>query len=131
MTTEEFLTEFFRVTGGYDDHASWFWRMDGNRVKLFANCSDIFDWGCADGEEITPENIGQLRAAYADCKAVEGYVGTCYGAELFCARVRQMRPQGAYYEGMSPAIAALFDACGPLREVGLGNPKKHPSEVGA
>lgn len=128
MTTEEFLTEFFQVTWNYDAHQGWFWRVDGGAVRLFAVCNDTFVWGCADGEEITPENIGQLRQAFADCQAAERVAGTVYAGELFAARIRQMRPQGACYKGMEPAIAALFDACGPPREVGPGNPVRHPSE---
>jgi hypothetical protein len=44
------------------------------------------------------------------------------GAELFCARVRKMRPQGAWYAYCPEAEWPLFDACGPERGVDAGNP---------
>lgn len=43
-------------------------------------------------------------------------------AELFAARVREMRPQGACYKGYPKDLWPLFDACGPERETGMGNP---------
>ena len=45
--------------------------------------------------------------------------------DLFAARVRQMRPQGAAYKvRYDESIWPLFDECGPVREVGFGNPKE-------
>lgn len=43
-------------------------------------------------------------------------------SELFAARVRGMRPQGACYKGYPKDLWPLFDACGPERETGMGNP---------
>jgi hypothetical protein len=131
VTTEEFLTEFFRLTDEYDALNDWFWRVDDGKVRLFANCNDLFAWGCADLEQITPENIGILRQSMADCDQAEPKrsAGAIWGPSLFVARVRQMRPQGACYKGANPAITALLDACGPPREVGIGNPYPHPSEA--
>ncbi|UDL15984.1 hypothetical protein QEH42_gp234 [Microbacterium phage Pumpernickel] len=43
---------------------------------------------------------------------------------LFAAKSRKMRPQGAYYKSIPENIWHLFDACGPEREVGMGNPRK-------
>ena len=122
MTREEFLMSFFQITWDYDDHDSWFWRVDDGNLKLMAVCSDFFYWGCADGEEITTENISELRQAYADCEAVDRVVGTVWGPQLFCARLRKLRPQGACYKDMPLGIAELFNKCGPEREVTLGNP---------
>lgn len=42
--------------------------------------------------------------------------------DLFAARVRGMRPQGAAYTFYPPETWPLFDACGPEREIGFGNP---------
>ena len=38
-----------------------------------------------------------------------------YGTELFSARVRKMRPQGASYKLYPKELWPLFDACGPER----------------
>lgn len=46
-------------------------------------------------------------------------------SDLFCARVRGERPQGAAYKVRYPEeLWPLFDAAGPEREVGFGNPRK-------
>lgn len=44
--------------------------------------------------------------------------------DLFCARVRGERPQGACYSRYPQELWPLFDAVGPERETGLGNPFK-------
>jgi hypothetical protein len=45
--------------------------------------------------------------------------------DLFAARVRKMRPQGAAYKvRYDESIWHLFNECGPEREVGNGNPRE-------
>jgi hypothetical protein len=92
------------------------WRVDGEYAPLtiFVNCNDLFFWGCSDAETITIDNIGIFEQAYKD--------SIDHGGLLFCCRVRGMRPQGAYYKYLDDAEKPLFDACGPEREIGLGNP---------
>lgn len=109
------------------EYLLWSFDTSGGRLRLWANCSDTFEWGGADSEEITPQMLSVLGVAYADLKQIDrgGWL-----AELYAARVRGMRPQGAAYpkptEKNAAQVAALFDACGPEREVGLGNPKPRP-----
>lgn len=123
-----------RVLGLFDgwgaDWSELFWRTDREYapVTFFANCNDLFSWGCADSEEITPSNVVELERAVADCRAAGGEQSVAHAVALFCARLRRMRPQGVCYDGVAPAVAALFDACGPPRATGLGNPRPHPSE---
>lgn len=117
MNELEFYKEFFRVTDKYEDYDSWFWRVDkqGN-VKLMVNCSDFFDWGCADAEDITPENLHLLEQAYIDCDATtDDEYNVVYGNTLFAARARKMRPQKPCYKGWSPQLVELFNQCGPER----------------
>lgn len=46
-------------------------------------------------------------------------------ADLFAARARKMRPQGAAYKVRYPEpLWESFNAAGPEREVGLGNPRE-------
>lgn len=110
-----------------DAYGDLFWRVDEGKVSLYANVSDVFAWGGSDCEPITVETLPELERAYADLKEVGGEEFT---AELFAARRRQMRPQGAAYPGKADsagaAVAALYNACGPEREIGLGNPKGIP-----
>ncbi len=128
-----FVARVLAVFDQYDQRDDLYWRCGAkwgggeyhSPASFFVNCSDVFYWGCADGEEITPDNIAMLEQAMADCEAVDKVAGTCSAAWLFAARVRQMRPQGASYPGEA-ALWALFDACGPERAVGLGNPRPHP-----
>lgn len=47
---------------------------------------------------------------------------TMQASSLFACRSRKMRPQGACYPDDHPELWPLFDACGPEREVGMGNP---------
>lgn len=93
--------------------------------KPYVNCNDLFVWGCADGEEITVETLTEFHKALSDCG---GNLNTA--SDLYCARRRKMRPQGACYSHYNKKYWSLFDACGPEREVGLGNPHR-PGEYKA
>lgn len=44
--------------------------------------------------------------------------------DLFAAKVKGMRPQGAAYTYIPTDAWDLFDACGPERQTGMGNPYK-------
>jgi hypothetical protein len=98
---------------------------DGQRIHASVNISDVFWWGGADSEDVTPETLPALEQAYTDLRAVDPY-DDMYTAELYAARLRGMRPQGAAYPKERAATQALFDACGPERPTGLGNPHKPP-----
>jgi hypothetical protein len=110
------ILKILQAVAEADRHGAVWWRTDGEwaPVTFFVNCNDVFAWGCADAEDLTPENCDEFVKACN--QALE------YGPELFVARVRGMRPQGAFYEGMTESLAAAFNACGPEREVGPGNP---------
>jgi hypothetical protein len=99
----------------------WFYG-EGDGVCLAADVSDVFAWGGADCEPITPDRLPLLQQAYDDLAAFQAW--ECM-PELYAARIRGMRPQGAAYP-TSRNAQALFDACGPVRETGLGNPKPQP-----
>lgn len=119
--TFDFLMQVLRTTARDNCNDIW-WRTDGEYapVSIFVNCSDLFWWGCADCEELTPDNIDVFEQAFVDVRAAGDRDGI-YGSNLFCCRVRGMRPQGCCYpdeRGLWP----LFNACGPEREVGRGNP---------
>lgn len=104
------------------------WRTDTEYapVTFFVSCNDEFSWGTADAEEVTAENLHELKEALDDTYKVAGRPGQVYAGELFVARVRKMRPQGACYERYSSTLRPLFDACGPEREVNFLNPKPYP-----
>jgi hypothetical protein len=107
------------------------WRMNkDNREELniYANCSDFFVWGCSDVEEITQEKLPILREVKKEMDSLSISDHEIEYGLLFCAKVRQMRPQGAYYKYLKEETWPLFDACGPIRETGMGNPKPHPTD---
>lgn len=130
----DFITrvmEIFSLTHA-DAYGDLFWRVeeagdDVGELRLYANIPDVFVWGSADVEEITPEMLPELERAYADLKAVEAEEFT---AELYAARIRRIRPQGACYPTDAHEswrhVHALFDACGPERAINVGNPKRPP-----
>lgn len=104
----------------FDNTEQVWWRTDGEYapVTFFATCNDLFAWGCADCERITEQNIDLLERTAAELSEDDqSYLG-----ELFAARARQMRPQGACYKSWPEHIKALFDACGPERSIDVFNP---------
>lgn len=131
-----FVLRVLRTFDRVDDRESLFWRTPATGINytFFVNCSDLFWWGTSDLEEITPDNIAQLEQAIDDVSADAWRFGHL-GVELFVARMRKMRPQGAWYQQVRKyqapdsketieLVLALFDECGPEREQGLGNPRK-------
>ncbi len=140
--TIESLARFFRVTDDADCHEGFWWRANEPQYepfKILINCNDLFWWGCADCEAVTPETLGEFERAFADIQPLHDrwgnwirenvrdakrsmndpecppYIATSLALLLYCARVRKMRPQGAYYDAFPPEVAAMFDAAGPER----------------
>lgn len=101
------------------------WRCDGEYapITFWINCNDLFAWATADGEDITIERLPVLKTAIEDCIKINSVLGAIYGCNLYACRVRGMRPQGCCYP-QDPELWPLFDASGPERETGLGNPYK-------
>lgn len=91
-------------------------QIDGNVCTMTVDCSDLFVWGCSDGEGITQDELAGLN----ECLVLSPK----HGGILWVARKRGTRPQGAYYSHIDETEWHLFDAVGPEREVGLGNPYK-------
>lgn len=107
----------------FDDCDSLWWRGEQNvneaPLQFFVNCNDVFWWGTADVEEVkSAQDIADLAQAKADLPGEDW-------STLWVARKRGMRPQGAMYAYFSEKEKELFDACGPEREVGLGNPSEN------
>lgn len=129
---DQFTYDVLALFDEHDSHSDLEWRAENGVVSFFVCCNDVFAWGCSDGEDLTPHNIPALReavrAVQRELPDLSPYQQFDYAQELFVARVRQCRPQGAAYP-KHMKLWPLFDACGPERETGLGNPKK-PGEYG-
>lgn len=125
----DFMWEVLQLACDHDIDDMLMWRVDmpsddesfARPFTVCVACNDVFAWGCADAETITPDNLPQLRKALADVAAVAETWAGDEAAYLFVARIRQHRPQGACYPE-DRKLWPLFDACGPERELGLGNP---------
>lgn len=115
-----------------DFHFARTWRDKENpdKIGFFAICSDTFAWGCADSEEITPENVALLEQSYSDiadmipnedAKRYYRYLGPT----LFCSRVRKTRPMKRWLDSVLvvkklvdletdlSVCRKLFEVCGP------------------
>lgn len=152
--TIEALARFFRVLDDADQHDGFWWRANEPQYepfKILINCNDLFYWACADAEEVTPDTLDVFERSIRDVGALHErwgkwlttnvrdgakkmsdpdappYVATSLGLLLYCARVRKMRPQGAFYDAFPPEVADMFDAAGPEREApgaAFGNTKR-------
>jgi hypothetical protein len=126
---EEFIIKVLKVIYEADIHSDLTWSFDANdKLSFQINCSDVFYWGGSDFEELTPENLHVLEESIRDVNEACGNDHANYAAELFCSRIRKMRPQGAAYPSNS-LLWPLIDVCGEYREPGMGNPEDHPSKT--
>lgn len=119
---ETFLMTLFRTLAAADCHSALYWtqaEFGVAGIEWYILCPDVFEWGTADAEMVTPENVHLLTEALTACKVVDL---PWRMPELFCAMSRGQRPQGAYYNGVPAVLHPLFDACGPERAVSIRNP---------
>lgn len=77
-------------------------------VSFWVDCSDLFFWACADGEDIGLSEFTDLAECYK--------LSPRYGGWLWCAKKRGMRPQTACYPYIPKEQWHLFDAAGPERD---------------
>jgi hypothetical protein len=135
----EFVAQVLALGDGFNEHgdlwdAIW-WRTDSeySPVTFFVNCGDLFYWATADSEDLTPENLPVLLKAVEDVRGALGvpsklmalsadatqfhdwYASGRCAAELFCCRVRHMRPAEHIMKEMDVRLRPLFEACGPHR----------------
>lgn len=122
----EFITAVLSIVDAFDCDEI-LWKVEQGNVGFFVNCSDLFFWALADCEEVRPEDLELFRQAYEDVGNIEKDA-YAEAQALYCARKRGMRPQGAAYP-KNPDLWPLFDACGPVREVGIGNPRHRPEQA--
>lgn len=107
------IRELLSLVSRHEVYDVLWWDED---LSFFVNCNDAFAWACSDCEPITEDRIPLLKKALEDCESDSD------GMLLYVARLRKMRPQGAMYKYIDKKFWPLFDACGPAREGGFGNP---------
>lgn len=117
--SDDFIRRVLIAMKDFND--SLMWSVMGDDIQFMVDCSDVFEWGTADGELLTEENIQLLEETIVECQEVFGYKAY-WSIHLFVARQRKMRPQGAYYKYFDKGWHSLFDAVGPQREQSVLNP---------
>jgi len=127
--TDDFTHRVLTLFAAHDCHESVWWRVDDGEISFYVLCSDVFVWGLADLEQVNPVDLPGLEQAFADARAALDHA-VDWAPELWVARKRGMRPQGAWYEHVPSELWPLFDACGPKRRVEMGNPHTHPRTAG-
>ena len=117
-TTVENILPIMSYLSKKDICDSIWWRCDGeySPITFLVNCNDLFYWAQADCEELTIENLPILKKSINDCEKIDPVCGALHGCDLFCCRVRKMRPQQPAYPKRSEGLYVLFDACGPERD---------------
>lgn len=110
---QDYILRVLKVFEEYDERQYLDWRTDGEfaPVTFFVICNDLFCWGSADAQEITPDNIDLLEQAYKDASASTCIYGESYGGDLFAARCRKMLPQQAYMDILPADLVPLFEEC--------------------
>ncbi len=119
-----FVDPLLRLAVQYRMDEEIMWKISNAPWGLFRAyilCSDLFAWGLADSEAVLVNDIPKLAKAFEDCEKVDAF-NTHWGTWLYCCRKRGMRPQGAAYTHIDPALWSLFDATGPERRVDAVNP---------
>jgi hypothetical protein len=115
MSDCEFIKELLIVAAEHGIMEELFWTEELNFSIL---CNDFFFWGASDGEPVTADTLPELK------KALEEVNDSVDGPLLYCARMRGMRPQNAYYKYLMKENWELFNRCGPERETSICNPGK-------
>jgi len=128
VTTHDYVLRVLGVFERCDLYEGLSWRVKDGTVSFAAWCNDVFYWGTADCEAIDLTDLDLLVRCADDLEAADRGDGGAFLCELFAARKRGMRPQqpwGRRYEHdamayvedqLDPAVRALFDAAGPVRD---------------
>lgn len=103
------------VATGFDYTGELFWRHDNGVLSLYADCSDVFAWACADCEPIETEaDVALLEQCLRDLQAATGETYPRWLTELYAARRRRrqvagflMDPGSRHYVG--DATGLLFE----------------------
>jgi hypothetical protein len=115
--TPDQIVEVLRATG-FEYCDELFWREDyKGRLFIMVNCNDLFFWGTADCEMITPDNYQSLIDIIAEITSIKGTWNAQNAFPLWCCRNRKSRPQKPYYKYIDEDLHELFNACGPERDV--------------
>jgi len=126
MKTFQEVHELVKTLSKLDIDDLYWYTKDGE-VKSCVNCNDMFAWGCADAEDIEIEDLKLLKEVHKQLEDIE--VGlSAYWYFLYCARKRNIRPQGAMYKHIPKEMLNLINDCGTEREIDICNPYNQNDE---
>lgn len=86
-----------------EDHRALFWVK--RRRRFAVNCNDWFAWGCADLEDIEPEDIPLLRRSMEEASAASEDE---WGLLLFATRKRGTPPQEPWFRSSGYTGSTTF-----------------------
>ncbi len=102
----------------FDNCDALFWRVDDEKLSIYATCSDFFAWGGSDVELVESEEDVQLLERCADdIKIATNKPYPCWVGELYASRKREEPPAAFMLSGkyaLAPEVASLFHA--PARQ---------------
>lgn len=124
MKTLEDIKTVIRFAFNNDIDLLWSVDDETDEIQALVNVNDVFYWGCSDAEQVEAEDVPAFQQAIDD-------VGNDYGWEkdLYAARKRGMRPQGAIINAAPAYVRKLLMEAGPVREVDFANPKEIEDET--
>jgi hypothetical protein len=70
VTALDFIRRVLDAFAKADSHGDLLWHLDDGEIRFSANVSDVFAWGGADAEAITPERLPVLERALTDLLAI-------------------------------------------------------------
>ena len=118
----EGLCKLIEIADGNLDSNFWAYSNGKDEIEIHVNCNDVFMWACSEGYPLGDEDLDDLARCYNDvAKRTGDLKDTNNATMLWACRLLQERPQGAMYP-KDKRLWPLFDAVGPEKEVGRGNP---------
>jgi hypothetical protein len=137
-TETAWLLPFLQLAEKYDFLHNLVHRCSGEwaPVTFLVTLNDRFVWGCADSEPIRSlDDVVELEKAITDCMTVsppkdanEWHSNVSWGEVIYACRKRKSRLQGIAYP-RDTKLWPLIDACGPEREIDVGNPCRPGEDI--
>lgn len=119
-TAKNDILKILETIAKYDIHDCLWWRCDGKYapVTFWIRCNDLFFRATADLEELTVDNLPVFEKAFADVSRDDASLDILDACDLFCCRMRKMRPRSGYLKcTTNEKLKTLFDDCGPERDL--------------
>lgn len=92
----DIIATFLRLDLSINKFGEFFFTAGTDWISVQFDCSDFFEWGCTDSEEITEENWPQIKEWLEELS--EDFLDYEYLlGQLICARLRKQRPMPVWF----------------------------------